>query len=809
MIMRFSSTIRRFVLNFGGGGISLERTTVGFIHFKIKSSFDSFSIALAHFTTITAIAIPTSSDSENEQQPLQQKQHQQQQQQQQEQQLFEASKLRVIDILYSLKTHPNMAFTFFYAMKDRGFQHDVDTYAAIIRILCDSGLHRNLRSIFLDLIGCDDNGNNAFDMSCLLDTLISTSADDTETQQQFSHFLVKVYDALVKSYVSAGMFDEAITALFQTKRRGILPHIFTCNFLINQLIENSHLDMALAIYKYLKKLGLKPNGYTYSIVIKGLCRRGNLEEAVDIFQEMEEAGITSDSFAYAAYIEGLCVSRRSDLGYQVLKAWKAANIPIDVYAFTVVIQGFCNEMKLNEAEKILHDMECMGLDPDTHCYSALICGFCKSGNLVRALAFHNDMLLRGTKTNCMIVNSILKCMYEQGIYSKVLDQFSEFKELGIFLDELSCSIVIDAFCKLSNLDEVVACFKHDILSYNVIVAGLCRKGLVSKAVDVLDYMEKHELKPNNITQNVMIKNLCIGGKMKEAEAIFNSIEDKSLDNYAAMITGYCKANHTVDAFKLFFKVARQGYLVNKSCCYELLQNLYEKGNNDEALVLFKTMLASNMEPSKYMCTKIIAAFCSARDMKKAQSVFDLLLERGLSPDVISYTVMIHGYCKVNCIREAIDIFHDMKNRGIKPDLITFTVLLDGHLKIPVMQTGAGGEAGESKEETLDTSTIWKEMKEVGIRPDVICYTVLIDKLCKAGNLGDAVDLYDEMINSGLEPDMVTHMALLSGYCNMGNADMAVQLLDQLSSKGMLCDPNTISTLRHHILKFMETKKTLK
>ncbi|KAL6333501.1 hypothetical protein AAG906_028686 [Vitis piasezkii] len=39
---------------------------------------------------------------------------------------------------------------------------------------------------------------------------------------------------LVKAYVRVSMFDEAIDALFQTRRQGFVPHIVSCNFLMNQ-----------------------------------------------------------------------------------------------------------------------------------------------------------------------------------------------------------------------------------------------------------------------------------------------------------------------------------------------------------------------------------------------------------------------------------------------------------------------------------------------------------------------------------------------------------------------------------------------
>ncbi|KAL3596650.1 hypothetical protein D5086_008287 [Populus alba] len=537
---------------------------------------------------------------------------------------------KIVNTLYNLKNQPHVAFSIFSHLTNP----DIPAYAAIIRILCHWGLHKMLHSIFLHLHH-NNNDFTSFDISHLLDMLslphhIDIDLEKEDTVKHRSSFLIQVYDALVKSYVTAGMLDEAINALFQIKRRGFLPHIFTFNYLMNKLIANGKVDAALAIYKQLKSLGLNPNDYTYSIIIKAFCRKGSLVEASNVFQEMELCGVIPNAYAYTTYIEGLCANQRSDFGYQVLQAWKEGNIPIDVYAYVAVIRGFCNEMKMDRAEVVLGDMEKQELISDARCYSELIRGYCKAGDLSKALALHNDMESKG---------------------------------------------------------------------------------------------------------------LCIGGKVTEAEAFFCNMEDKSIDNYGAMITGYCEAKHTEKASELFFELSEQGLLMDRGYIYKLLEKLCEEGEKDRALWLLKTMLDLNMEPSKDMYGKVITACYRAGDMRNAEAVFDILQARNL--------------------------FQDMKHRGIKPDLVTFTVLLDGHLK----RVHSEAFARKRNEVNLAASNIWKEMQNTEIRPDVICYTALIDGHCKVDRLEDAIGLYDEMMYRGVEPDIATCTALLSGCRNRGDVDM--------------------------------------
>ncbi|KAM1004154.1 hypothetical protein ACFX2C_004381 [Malus domestica] len=653
----------------------------------------------------------------------------------------------VVNNVNSLRNEPNLAISFFHRVKGDGFRHNVYTYSALIRILCYWGLDRKLDSLFVDLINCSKDLE--FEFSDLMEAI----GEGIEV----SPSTIRAYDALLKSFVSLNMFDEAIDVLFQTKRRGFVPHIFTSNFLMNRLVEHGKVDMAVAVYKQLKRIGLNPNDYTYAIIIKGLCKKGSLEEAVEVFQEMEEAGVTPSAFAYTAYIEGLCTNHRPDLGYQVLQSCNGENVLIDVYAYNAVIRGFCNEMKFDEAESVFLDMEKRGLVPDSYTYSAMICGYCKSSKLLKALALHNDMESKGIKTNCVIVSLILQCMCKMGMPSEAVDQFREYKSLGIYLDEVSYNIAVDASCKLGKMDQALEFLeemkcKHmvlDIMHYTTLIKGYCLQGNVVEAVsllkemkekglkpdittynalDLLDYMEAHGFKPDSVTHNMIIENLCIGGKVKEAEGFLNSLEYKNVDTYSAMVSGYCEANHTKEAYELLIRLAKQGTLVKQGVCFKVLSKLCVEGDNDRAILLLEAMLALNVDPKRIIFPK--------RNVRRVNSSRD---------------------------------------------------------------------ASGDKEETFDACTVWSEMKEMEIRPDVICYTVLIDRQCKTDNFQDAIALFDEMMNRGLEPDTVTYTALLAGCCRRGDVDRAVTLANEMSSKGMLPNARILAILQHGILKATKLK----
>ncbi|KAK2359460.1 Tetratricopeptide repeat (TPR) superfamily protein [Trifolium repens] len=555
---------------------------------------------------------------------------------------FDPNTFKILQRLYLYRNNPSLALSYFTQLNQHGFSYNIQTYASIIRIMCYWNWIRKLDSLFLDIIA-HSKQDPSFKINDLFDSLFD---EDVDVNQ--NHYLLRAFDGFVKACVSCNMFDEAIDFLFHTRRSFILPTILSFNFLINRLVKHDRIDTALSLFEQFKSFGLTFNCYTYAIVIKARCRKGDLEQAYCVFEEMNEVGVDPDSYCYAALIEGLCNNNKSDIGYDLLQDCRTRSLPVDVYAYTVVIRGFCNEMKLDKAESVFSEMEKQGLVPDVYIYCALVHGYCKSRNLDKAIAIHDSMISRGIEKNCVINSCILHCLDEMGKASDVVDRFNELKQSGVSLDGVAYNIVFNSLCKSGKVDEAVGMldelksmhidvdikhyttfisgyclqgktdvayniffkemeengYKPDVVTYNVLVAGLFRNRCECEADDLLSYMNSQGVKPNSATHKIIIEGLCSVGKVEEAEAYFDGLKDKSVEIYSAMVNGYCKS--------------------------DLIEKSYER---KKAVMLLDRMLKMNMKPSKEIYSEIFTALCHTENMECALSLFNSLIEINYTPDV--------------------------------------------------------------------------------------------------------------------------------------------------------------------------------
>ncbi|MFS8030864.1 putative tetratricopeptide-like helical domain superfamily [Helianthus anomalus] len=745
-------------------------------------------------------------------------------------------KLSVIETLNYLKEQPNTALNLLTRLKLCGFTHDVATYMAIIRFMCYWGMISRLKFLFLEVI-VDKDGAFGFNVSDLFEGLLK------EFNVGDHHLFVIAVDALIKAFLNVRRFDEAFEVLLKIQGRFVLS-VRTCNLFLNELDEEGEVDIVMAVYEHLKTSGFCPNVYTYGIVVKGLCRKGRVNEAEDVFREMEEIGVEFDAFMFGSYIDGLCSNGNTDLAFVLLKRSRDDGSPVDVFTYASVIRGFVRELKFDSAENVFLDMKQSAVVPDAYCYGALIQGYCKRNNLLKALDLYDNMISNGIQTNCVILSSIMQCLCHLGMLSEAVDQFTKAKESGVFLDEISYTIAIDALCRQRKISEAVLLLdemklkkmnpdvthytalingfcllndlknalkifnemnenglKPDMAIFHALIGGFLKCGRYKEMMILLDNMVVRGLKPTSTTHNIVIDGLCKGGKMKQAASFFNKLETKSLNNYVALINGYCDLDNVEKAYELFVTLPEQektGLLLAKNGCFKLLTGLFEKRKTNEAIKLFKTILGSENGPSKIMYSKLIAACCRAGDMITAREVFVTMIARRIPPDVISYTIMLHGYFKMNCLTKAYDIFRRMIHDGIQPDIITYTVFFDGESKVK----RKGFISSENGIEEKGLQRYLTKMQE--LTPDLIHYTVLIDHHCKSNNLQHAKFLFKEMIERGLKPDTIAYTSLIRGHSPKEYVEAQV-LYNNMLRAGVPQDSRSVRALERVKLTIRENQ----
>lgn len=704
---------------------------------------------------------------------------------------LELNEVGVLRVLTTMRDDPYLALSFLKRIEgnEGASLPSVSAYAAVVRIVCSWSLDEKLSCLFVGLIRKGDQGRG-FSFADLLNAV--GEAEEGDEKLAFL-LLSRVSSALVKAYAEIEMFEEAVY-----------------------------------LFREMEELRWDADAGAYVVVVQALRRKGDSEGVEKLLSKLLSLETRRrHCFFYMDFIEGLCVNEMSLEAYTLLRPLRDADILVVdgsdlAVAYSRVIRGLCNEMKLEEAESALLDMEGCGIDPDVSLYSAVMEGHRKNMSFSKALRFIVDKGAKQGKRiiNPVIASSILQCCCQMGKFSEAFDQFVEFRNRNIPLDRFCYNVAFEALIKLGRVDEAIKLFRGmicegiapDVVNYTTLIGGCCQQGRCSEAIDlvmemeakgrppdivtfnvlvggfvrnaqnasgILKLMEERGVKPTSVTHKMVIQGLIVAGKIDEAEALYQSLDEhnKSRGSVAGgIVKGYCEAGRLDEAFERFvrldFPLPKNVYftLFTSLCCGE--DNKHH--HIDQAQKLVERMWELGVEPVKSMYGKLIGAWCRVGDVRKAMRFLKVLKSREIVPDLFTYTIMIKTCCRLNELERADALFRDMKKRGIKPDVVTYTVLA-----------------------TRNPKNIDKEMKACGVKADVFYYTTMINTYYQLNNEKKARAVAQEMKRGGIVPDVVTYTALINSYYRLNDQKKAYDLYQEMRRRRIRPDVVTYTVFLSH------------
>ncbi|KAJ8620400.1 hypothetical protein MRB53_028929 [Persea americana] len=141
-----------------------------------------------------------------------------------------------------------------------------------------------------------------------------------------------------------------------------------------------------------------------------------------------------------------------------------------------------------------------------------------------------------------------------------------------------------------------------VYSMTIIVGGLCKKGEVKRARELVVEMSERGIKPNAVTYTILIDGLSGLGRVEKAEKLFEQ-----------MSPGWSKQDFPV--------WTKQGILFH---------------------------------------TSIIDASCRVGNMKRAFALFDECIDRGIDPNALTYGALINGLFKSGQVEAAKILLNGMQ-----------------------------------------------------------------------------------------------------------------------------------------------------
>mmetsp|Transcript_63795 Transcript_63795/g.201793 ORF Transcript_63795/g.201793 Transcript_63795/m.201793 type:complete len:475 (+) Transcript_63795:108-1532(+) len=276
-------------------------------------------------------------------------------------------------------------------------------------------------------------------------------------------------------------------------------------------------------------------------------------------------------------------------------------------------------------------------------------------------------------------------------------------------------------------------------------------GKLDLALQLFEVMQAAQVKPSQITYNVLIAACASQGEALKALAMYEAMKEAGFDGtqqtfvsllkavrgdgekaadvlkwmrkagvppgtiaYNAMITA-CRAGGDRDyefATEAFSCMRSEGVPRDEGTYVSIIGVLGGADMVIEAQFMYDRACRELGRPaSTRVCNALIAAYSKCKRWEDAFDTYESMLADGVAVDIVTFNSLIATCKDSGQWKKAIDVYGWMQRMGIHPDVITLNSLID------TMENG--GAEWESMLEVFDS------MHAVEVQPDSWSYTLMI------------------------------------------------------------------------------------
>ncbi|XP_056171670.1 pentatricopeptide repeat-containing protein At5g46100-like [Syzygium oleosum] len=334
--------------------------------------------------------------------------------------------------------------------------------------------------------------------------------------------------------------------------------------ILDILVEENQLKLALRFYKHMRAIGVSPTVASLNVLIKALCKNsGTMDSALKIFYEMPNRGYVPDSYTYGTLINGLCKWGKISDARKLFEEMEINGCSPSVITYTSMIHGLCQSENLDEAFGLFEQMVGKGIEPNVFTFSSLMNGFCKSGCSSQAMELLEMMVRKRLMPNMITYSTLINGLCKEGKVYEALETLDRMKLQGL---------------------------KPDVGLYGKIIAGFCDKCKFPEAANSLDEMILEGISPNRLTWSIhvrihhaVVQGLAVHGEINRAYQLYLSMQARGISvdasTFSALVGYFLRKGDIDKAARVFEEMVHDGCALDEETWKAVVEGFvhWEKG----------------------------------------------------------------------------------------------------------------------------------------------------------------------------------------------------------------------------------------
>ncbi|KAI0494313.1 hypothetical protein KFK09_024445 [Dendrobium nobile] len=524
------------------------------------------------------------------------------------------------------------------------------------------------------------------------------------------------WNSMIAGLSENGFFDKALELFYQMVSEGVIPTDATIASVlpICSILENGWL-YGKEIHGYILRSKLDEETSVNNALLIHYLKVGDIVGSEYIFQKMQRRDLVTWNTLISGYAMNGWVSEAMNLFHNLLQS----DMKPDAFTLISVLPCCAQLLDINEGKKI-HDyiLQHPSLGQETSLGNALVSFYGKCGKLDEAAQCFQGIC----KKDLISWNSMLTACADNGQWEKLLKLLKQMNYVQIQPDYITILTIFRA-CTSLGLMKV-----REAHGYSFRAGLISHPNVMNAILDA--YTNCHGIDEKSIgknvpTDNAMILNYLKHGGLKDAEKIFNQMQEKDLTTWNLMLQVYTQNDCIDRVFILFHELQNDGTKPDIISIMSILSACSRVSFVHLVKQCHGYTIRASFE-DKHLGAALLDAYSKCGSITDASKQFQIIPNK----DLITFTTMIQGYAIHGMAEEALQTFSQMLASNIKPDHVILTSLLSACSHAGLIDQG------------------WEHFNSIkkvhGIKPTMEHYSCMVDLLSRRGWLKEAYDFINSM-----------------------------------------------------------------
>ncbi|XP_042489275.1 pentatricopeptide repeat-containing protein At3g09040, mitochondrial [Macadamia integrifolia] len=584
------------------------------------------------------------------------------------------------------------------------------------------------------------------------------------------------------------------------------------------------------LHAQIVKVGLGLSGKLGNVIVDLYSKCGNVDFAQKLFDRLDRR----DGLAWNSILS--LYSRCGKLEDIILafgSMWNSCTPP-NQFTFAIVLSACGRLMAVGPGRQVHCNIIKMGFEFNSFCEGSLIDMYAKSDYVTDARKIFD----RAVDPDTVSWTAMIAGYVRTGMPEEALKLFKEVQDLGHEPDQVAFGTIITAYVGLRRLDDACRVFAQmpnpNVVAWNVMISGHAQSGYSVEAINFFHDMRASGVKFTRSTLGSVLSaiaslaaldqglqvhseairlgldsNVFVGSAlinmyakcqtMEDARKVFDSVIERNIVLWNAMLGGYANNGYPCQVFDLFSDMRDCGLQLDEFTYTSLLSACACLENLEMGRQLHSFLIKSNFESSLFVENAMVDMYAKSGDLKDARQQFELIHDR----DNVSWNAIIVGYVHEEYEDEAFIMFQKMILDGIAPDEVSLASILSACANIQALELGkqfhcfavkygldlnlyAGSSLVDMYAKCGDmqaANVVLARMPEQG----VVSRNALIAGYAQNNDMEEAVNYFQEMQAAGLKPSKFTFTSILPVCSGPSRVDMGRQVHCYTIKSGFLQD----------------------